>query len=202
MTDDTRRVIRIPRGEQLIKWELARTAPAAGRYEGIDIQFTIHSGLRRWMEQMAKDALVGRDQPVHVHACDDGDQRSQPQRIKILDGHGDEAWNLNMASYPSRNMRPSLRLDHDWTQHLGFLRLCVHALTRKLQITMSDRENAQALWSPEWCAVRNKEVPHVDACLLQSVEHLRTTHISWPKTVKTTVVLAAPPAVDSVAQDS
>ena len=58
MTEDTRRVIRIPRGEQLIKWELARTAPAAGRYEGIDIQFTIHSGLRRWMEQMAKDALV------------------------------------------------------------------------------------------------------------------------------------------------
>lgn len=190
MTEDTRRVIRIPRGAQLIKWELARIAPTEGRRESIDIQFTLHAGLRIWMEQMAKDAADVREQPLHIHACEEDGRQQHPQRITILDGHGDEAWNLNMASYPSRNMRPSLRLDHDWTQHLGFLRLCVHSLCRKLRITMSDRENAQGLWTPEWCDVRKKEVPNVDACLLQSVEHLRTTHITWPKTVKTTVVLA------------
>ena len=190
MTEDTsdKRLIHIKRGATLLAWELGRRAPEGGSGESIDIQFTIHRDLQRWLQRMAEDGVTARGQALTAPLTDVNEDA--PQRIRILDGHGDEAWNLNLSSTVSRTDSPSFRLDHDWVQSLGFLRLCVHALTRKLRITMVDRAEAQGLWNADYCAFRHKDVPMVDAGLLRSVEKLRSAHIIWPKTVKTTVVLA------------
>ena len=190
MTEDTneKRVIHIPRGATLLNWELGRRAPENGQGEAIDIQFTIHPDLQYWLQRMAKDGATAHGQTLTTHLTDISEDA--PQYIRVLDGHGDEAWNMNLSSTISRADTPNLRLDYNWVQSLGFLRLCVHSLTRKLRITMANRAEAQGLWTPTYCHVRHKEVPAVDAGLLKSVEKLRTTHITWPKIVKTTVILA------------
>ena len=189
-------ILRIAKGETLCTYELTRLSPfqhgplPAGvpdTGEVVDLKFTVHPNLRRWLADEAErckargyaaDTLMdlAHDLPADL-----------PQYIEALDGQSLTAWNLNYSDTVPRNDPPSLRFTQPWDSHLGFLRLTVSSLTRHLRIRMN-QPNRSSLWLPAETD-RREPIPIVEEMLQRAFRYLKRTHVQWPKTSTTTIQL-------------
>ena len=196
-----RRVIHIPKGEPLCSYTITRISPYdlaedVSRYEAVDLTFKVHASVREWLFHQAEYSV---DNGTNTSTFMDIRNASQDvQTITPLDlntegdTEGHKAWNLHLSDVVSRDTTPSLRFDHEWTQHLAFIRMAVNTLERKVRIQLRTRL-PESLFTPRSLDDGQRgaiEKPLVEANLAGAFGSLRHQHIPWPKTSRTPIQLA------------
>ena len=167
--------IHVTKGDTLVDYTVTRHP-----VDGLHLEFTVHPHLQKWLQRNAEECVAAKTAPTQTF---DG---SSAYFLKHdLDGHGTQAWNINLSRTVPRELVPNLRLDEVWCTHLGFLRFCVDHLTRRLALTDTDPD----LWERETRTRGGAERPAVAHRLDEAIKQFRLQHVQKVQRIQTTHVI-------------